>query len=32
MLVDYDWLAARRVETAGRPATIYTVNPKALKS
>jgi hypothetical protein len=29
MLVDYDWLASRRLETAGRPATIYTLNPKA---
>jgi putative DNA primase/helicase len=28
MLVDYDWLAQRRVETSGRPATVYRVNPK----
>jgi putative DNA primase/helicase len=30
MLVDYDWLAQRRIETMGRPATVYEVNPKAL--
>ncbi len=30
MLVDYDWLAQRTVDTNGRPATVYTVNPKAL--
>jgi putative DNA primase/helicase len=29
LLVDYDWLAQRRVETMGRPATVYMVNPKA---
>jgi hypothetical protein len=29
MLVDFDWLGSRRLETAGRPATIYTLNPKA---
>jgi putative DNA primase/helicase len=29
MLVDYDWLAERRVETLGRPATVYSVNPRA---
>ncbi|MGB6797896.1 MAG: YfjI family protein [Xanthobacteraceae bacterium] len=28
MLVDYDWLRVRKLETAGRPAFIYTVNPK----
>ena len=31
MLVDYDWLRVRKVETAGRPAFIYAVNPKILK-
>jgi hypothetical protein len=31
MLVDYDWLAQRRVETMGRPAITYSVNPKAEK-
>jgi Protein of unknown function (DUF3987) len=25
MLVDYDWLTARRVETGGRPTTLYSV-------
>ena len=30
MLVDYDWLRVRKVETAGRPAFIYIVNPKIL--
>lgn len=30
MLVDFDWLAVRRVQTAGRPALIYSVNPKAM--
>ena len=24
MLVDYDWLTARRVETVGRPTTLYS--------
>ena len=31
MLVDYDWLRVRNVQTAGRPASIYVVNPKILK-
>jgi hypothetical protein len=31
MLVDYDWLRVRKVETVGRPAFIYVVNPKILK-
>ena len=31
MLVDYDWLRVRKVQTAGRPASIYVVNPKILK-
>lgn len=30
MLVEYDWLAQRRVETLGRPALVYSLNPKAL--
>jgi hypothetical protein len=30
LLVDYDWLTAAKVETNGRFATVYTVNPKAL--
>ncbi len=30
MLVDYDWLRVRKVETAGRPSFIYMVNPKIL--
>jgi Protein of unknown function (DUF3987) len=29
MLVDYDWLSQRRVETMGRPATVYVINPNA---
>jgi hypothetical protein len=29
MLVEYDWLAKRQVETMGRPATVYAINPKA---
>jgi len=28
MLVDYDWLRVRKVETGGRPAFVYIVNPK----
>lgn len=28
LLVDYDWLVATRTETPGRPATLYTVNPR----
>lgn len=27
MLVDYDWLSQRTVQTGGRPATVYQVNP-----
>jgi hypothetical protein len=30
MLVDYDHVLEAKVETAGRPAVVYTVNPKAL--
>jgi hypothetical protein len=30
MLVDYDWLGAHKVETGGRPAIVYMVNPKVL--
>jgi putative DNA primase/helicase len=29
MLVDYDWLAQHRIETMGRPATSFLVNPEA---
>jgi hypothetical protein len=32
MLVEYDHLTARRVETEGRTAVVYAANPKALKS
>jgi len=28
MLVEYDWLGQQRVETPGRPATVYYPNPK----
>jgi hypothetical protein len=28
MLVDYDWLRVRKIDTMGRPKFIYTVNPK----
>ena len=28
LLVDYDWLTTTRNDTGGRPATIYTVNPR----
>jgi putative DNA primase/helicase len=30
LLVDHDWLFVTKVETAGRTATVYTVNPKGL--
>ena len=30
-LRDADWLAASEVQTGGRPSTVYTVNPKALR-
>ena len=30
LLVDYDWLTIGTVETEGRSATVYTVNPKVL--
>jgi hypothetical protein len=29
LLVDYDWLGTRKIETAGRPATVFQLNPKA---
>jgi hypothetical protein len=32
MLVDYDWLGAQKIETAGRPATLFRLNPKAHES
>ena len=31
LLVDYDWLSVDTVKTSGRPATVYTVNPKVLE-
>jgi putative DNA primase/helicase len=31
MLADLDYLRADRVETGGRPTTVYQVNPKALR-
>jgi len=30
LLVDHDWLGAAKVETPGRTATVYSVNPKVL--
>jgi putative DNA primase/helicase len=30
LLVDHDWLSVATVETRGRKATLYSVNPKAL--
>jgi putative DNA primase/helicase len=29
MLVEYDWLGQRKLETGGRPQIIYSLNPKA---
>ena len=31
LLVDYDWLFEDRLETGGRPATVYHVNPRGPK-
>jgi putative DNA primase/helicase len=31
MLVDYDWLSQRKVETLGRPQTLYALNPEGAK-
>jgi DNA-binding PadR family transcriptional regulator len=31
LLVDHEWLDAAKVETGGRKATVYTVNPKAVQ-
>jgi putative DNA primase/helicase len=31
MLVDYDWLRVQKLDTGGRPALSYVVNPKILK-
>src|SRR5262249_38119578 len=30
LLVDFDWLSVASVETGGRKATLYSVNPKAV--
>lgn len=30
LLTDYDWLNATKMESGGRTATVYTVNPKVL--
>ena len=30
LLVDHDWLSVATVETGGRKATLYSVNPKSL--
>jgi hypothetical protein len=32
MLVDYDWLRCRKIETAGRPAKVYIANPAIFAS
>jgi putative DNA primase/helicase len=29
LLVDYDWLSTWKIETAGRPSTLFRLNPKA---
>lgn len=31
MLADYEWLDRKKVETAGRPAVVYVVNPRGLQ-
>jgi putative DNA primase/helicase len=31
LLVDYGWLDCRKIQTAGRPAIVYLVNPKTFK-
>ena len=31
LLADYDWLATIRIETEGRPRTVYVPNPKAFE-
>jgi hypothetical protein len=30
LLVDYGWLIEDRLETGGRPATVYHIHPKAM--
>jgi hypothetical protein len=30
LLADFDWVRGTKQETAGRPATVYSINPKAL--
>jgi hypothetical protein len=30
LLEDYDWASSKKLETGGREATVYTINPKAL--
>ena len=32
MLVDNDWLSLSKIQILGRPATVYLVNPKALRT
>jgi hypothetical protein len=30
LLADYDWIAADRIDTGGRPKTVYRINPRAM--
>jgi hypothetical protein len=31
LLADFDWIAPETAQTAGRPRTVYTINPRALR-
>jgi hypothetical protein len=31
MLVEYEWLRIRTIETGGRPSSTYHINPKAFE-
>jgi putative DNA primase/helicase len=31
LLADFDWIAAETIDTAGRPRTLYFINPRALR-
>ena len=31
LLADFDWIAPKTTETAGRPRTVYAINPRALR-
>jgi hypothetical protein len=31
LLAEFDWIAAKTIETSGRPRTVFVVNPRSLR-